>query len=206
VGYYVTVLTPTEACVPVSELTKAIEDKGLDAVIKITDGQGADWSHLEVSTEGDGDDDERALLDVFRHVVRPGSRDDHIQSHLDAIEDGRPPSAVPWLKAYLRRVRTIYTFEVLDLRDDADDWETLWALQGAVLEIAGGIIQTDGEGYSNDAHDHILWQFADGAEGPWRMAVLDESARWQRFEMELSDVEARDAFREGRVPATAKRL
>lgn len=203
-GHFLSVLSPSESCAAVRGIRKRLEDEAFDVTLEITEGDAESWLHIEVSAEPD----KRPVVDVFRHVVPKSLVDDHLASHLTSIAGAKPDSAVRWLTEYLKRVRTIYTLEVLDARPegDGDDWEVVWAIQAAILEAAGGILQADGEGYSNDAGDHILWQFDDAASGTWRMAVLDELERWQRFEMELSDPEGREAFRSGLVPRSGRRL
>jgi hypothetical protein len=204
VGSYLSVLSPSEACVGLKGIRKRLADEAFDAAVVVADGDESNWRHLEVSAASD----KRALFDVFRHVVQKKGDDDHIESHLESIIGEKPASAARWLVDYMKRVRTIYTLEVLDIgaEGESEDWAIVWATQGAIVESAGGILQADGEGYSNDAQDHILWQFDEGATGTWRMAVLDERQRWQRFEMDLSDAAARAAFLAGRVPEGVKRL
>jgi hypothetical protein len=74
------------------------------------------------------------------------------------------------------------------------------------LERRGGILQADGEGFSNEDGYLILWQFADTVDGDWNMAVLDKDGSWIRFQMNLGDPEQRAAFLKGRVPEGAKIL
>ena len=203
-GHFLSVLSPSESCVSLPAIQRRVHDEALDVTLEVTEGDSQSWLHVEVS----GAPDRRPVLDVYRPVVQRNLADDHLASHLASIAGAKPDSAVMWLTEYLKRVRAIYTLEVLDARPEGDgeDWEVVWAIQSAILESTGGILQADGEGYSNDAGDHILWQFDEGASGTWRMAVLDELERWQRFEMELSDPAARDAFLGGRVPESARRL
>lgn len=202
-GHFLSVLSPSDSGASLQAIRRRLDDEAHEVTLEVTEGDAESWLHLEVS----GAPDRRPLLDVYRHVVQRNLDDDHLASHLASIAGAKPDSAVRWLTEYLKRVRTIYTLEVLDARPegDAEDWEVVWAIQGAILESAGGILQADGEGYSNDAGDHILWQFDEDASGTWRMAVLDELERWQRFEMELSDAAARDAFLDGHVPSSARK-
>ena len=46
----------------------------------------------------------------------------------------------------------------------------------------------------------ILWQFHDGAKGPWNMAILAEDGRWICFEMDLGNRAQRASFLDGRLP------
>ncbi len=60
-------------------------------------------------------------------------------------------------------------------------------------------MQADGEGFSNEDGDHVLWQFSEDVSGLWWMAVYREGA-WCPFQMDLGNAEHRSAFFEGRVP------
>jgi hypothetical protein len=53
---------------------------------------------------------------------------------------------------------------------------------------------------------HILWQFSDRATGNWHCAVLNEANEWDRFRMDLGDIEQRREFWAGKVPPSADRL
>jgi hypothetical protein len=75
----------------------------------------------------------------------------------------------------------------------------LHVVQGAIWEWAGGILQSDGEGVTNENGYYILWRFVENAAGLANMAVLD-GEQFVEFEMDLADPEQRAAFREGRVP------
>lgn len=119
---------------------------------------------------------------------------------------GRPESAARWLERYLPRVKAIYAFQLLSGADFQGGWAAVHALQSCIWRKRGGILQADGEGFSNEDGYQILWQFADTADGAWNMAVLDKGGIWIPFEMNLGDPEQRTAFLEGRVPEGAKLL
>jgi len=91
---------------------------------------------------------------------------------------------------------------VLNWRQRRGD-EALQAVSDAIWARGEAILQGDGEGFTNDSGDHILWQFSDDVSGPWWMAVLRDGA-WVRFQMELGDARQREAFRAGRVPDGVK--
>jgi hypothetical protein len=63
-------------------------------------------------------------------------------------------------------VKVIYAFQLLNGTDVEDGWARLHSLYNAVWEHAGGILQSDGEGFSNEEGYTILWQFSDGN---WRV-------------------------------------
>ena len=77
-------------------------------------------------------------------------------------------------------------------------------MQTAIWHKASGILQADGEGFSNEEGYTILWQFSEDVEGPWSFGVLSPKARWVHFEMELGSDENREAFFRGEVPIGAK--
>ena len=64
-------------------------------------------------------------------------------------------------------------------------------------------MQADHEGFTNEAGFHILWQFADSAEGEWDCAVLDGLDGWKKFTMDLGDKKQRIEFQNGQVPTQA---
>jgi hypothetical protein len=76
----------------------------------------------------------------------------------------------------------------------------MYAVRGAIQESAGGIVQADGEGFSNEEGFHVLWQFSDGVKGPWWMAVLRDG-EWITFQMQLGNRKHREAFLRGEIPA-----
>jgi hypothetical protein len=110
-----------------------------------------------------------------------------------------PISAADWLRAYFPIVRTIYAFQVLNTIYSGNGWEVLGAAKNTIWAGAGGVIQADGEGFSNEEGYHILWQFSDDVSGDWWMAVL-EDGDWVPFQMDLGDPAHRSAFKAGRVP------
>ncbi len=126
---------------------------------------------------------------------------DEVDEFLQEIESCEPRSAAGWLASYLPRVQTIYAIQILNaVYERPNGWEILRAVQGAIWNAAGGIIQADGEGFSNEDGYHILWQFSDNVTGSWWMAVLDGDA-WVNFEMDLGDPDQRASFRRGDVPS-----
>jgi hypothetical protein len=155
-----------------------------------------DWEDI-VLAHPDGSE----LAAIERCPVVPGSLGaDELQEFIDDVPDHGPKSAADWLVAYLPCVQTIYAFQILDAAEEGDGWAAIHAVQGALWSAGGGILQSDGEGFSNEDGHHILWQFSEGAKGPWKMAVLDQDGSWTAFEMDLGRKEHRSSFLEGRVP------
>lgn len=81
------------------------------------------------------------------------------------------------LESYFSNVRVIYAFQLLSGTDVNDGWSHLHRVYSAIWGIAGGILQADGEGFSNEAGYTILWQFSGSAPGPWNVGVLADG-RW----------------------------
>jgi hypothetical protein len=58
--------------------------------------------------------------------------------------------------------------------DTERGWDAIHLVQSLLWSAADGILQADGEGFSNLDGYHILWQFSDSVKGPWNMAVLND--------------------------------
>lgn len=128
---------------------------------------------------------------------------DELQEFIDGTPDYRPVSAAIWLQQYLPSVKVIYAFQLLNGTDVDDGWTLLHRLYNAVWEHAGGILQSDGEGFSDEEGCTILWQFSDKVTGKWNMGVLKDGG-WIHFEMDLGNEQHRKAFLSGRVPDGAR--
>jgi hypothetical protein len=87
----------------------------------------------------------------------------------------------------------------LDPIYSGNGWEVLGAVKNTIWAAAGGVIQADGEGFSNEDGYHILWQFPDDVTGDWWMAVLKDG-EWEAFQMDLGNPAHRAAFKAGRIP------
>ena len=198
VGYYIRVLSPKEEPASPDQLVKAARALGGSAS---GDLDTTAWTQLVIAnSKGD---------EIFV-VERNATSDDdslvaeEIGEFQDDIADCIPSSAVGWLRSYLESVRTIYAFQILSATDAENGWEILGAVKNAVVTAAGGIIQADGEGFTNEDGYHILWQFSDTVTGDWWMAVLKDG-RWENFKMDLGNRAHRAAFMAGEVPAGAER-
>ena len=128
---------------------------------------------------------------------------EELQEFTDEIPDYKPESAATWLQEYLPSVKVIYAFQLLSGTDVEDGWTPLHRLHNAVWEHAGGILQSDGEGFSDEAGYTILWQFSDRVTGKWNMGAFKDG-RWIHFEMDLGNKHHREAFLNGQVPDGAK--
>jgi hypothetical protein len=88
-----------------------------------------------------------------------------IEEFLEEIKDCKPASAATWLTEYLPTVRTIYAFQLLSGTDEKNGWDILGKVKDSIFTQVGGILQADGEGFSDEEGYHILWQFANSVKG-----------------------------------------
>lgn len=198
VGYYIRVLSPADGVVPYSDLKRDLAAEHREAALSVEVGSDAEWDELLLS-HSDGSE--------IAVVERNSGGDlvaEEIKEFLEEISAYQPQSSVEWLRQYLPAVRTIYAFQILSGVRSSSGWEILGTLKSSVWRHASGILQADGEGFTNEEGYHILWQFADAVTGEWWMGVL-EHARWIHFKMDLGDQDQRQAFFQGRVPLGAER-
>ncbi|MCQ1780406.1 hypothetical protein NOJ05_24600 [Neorhizobium galegae] len=188
--YLTRILSQSQRTIPATTLGEAITpfDAKLDGDI-----DSNLWTALEVVNSKS-----EPVVRVLKSGVAPGeSGQDEIDEFLAEITSCSPASASSWLQEYLRKVQTIYAFEIY--AETTNDWEILNAVRDRIFGMVGGIIQADGEGFTNEDGYHILWQFSDKVSGEWWMAVL-HGGKWKKFKMDLADEAHRQAFRAGEVP------
>ncbi len=201
-GYYIRVLAESDAIVPAGRLRARLQEDGVDAVLEATDGTDDNWTGLGLQ-HGDG----AYIAVIERNLVRPGELGaDEIAEFIEEVADLQPASAARWLERYLPTVKAIYAIQLLSGTDVGDGWKAVHAVRAELWSRLGGIFQADAEGFSNTDGYHIAWQFSDGVSGPWKMAVLGRDGTWAPFEMDLGNLQHREAFMAGQVPETAKRL
>ena len=194
-GHYIRVLSPKPVRVPMSRLMEALEELGAPVALS-GDSDETNWRQL-ILAHPEGKD----IAVVECDLVEPGSlAEEEIGELLEDIAEAKPASAAAWLKSYLPKVKAIYAVQVVAGADEGEGWDVVDTVRHALMTHAGGIIQSDNEGFSNEEGYHILWQFPDDATGTWWMAVLKDG-RWRKFEMELDDPDHRAAFLAGEVPA-----
>jgi hypothetical protein len=195
-GYYIRVLGTKSENISLGKLREAASP----AVIEIAGGSDDSWSELILAHELG---DEIAVIER-NPVIEEELGADELTEFIEEVSEYKPDSAVSWLKKYLPTVKVIYAFQLLGRTDVDDGWTSLHGVHAKIWNIAGGILQADGEGFSNEAGHTILWQFGDSVSGSWQCAVFGEDEKWTSFEMELGSLEQRDAFQRGQVPNGAK--
>ncbi len=194
-GYYIRVLSPSLRIPSLAKLQEALVRSNWPAKLTLEAGPEEAWERLLLSHADDIEitDIERSTTDASDVAAN------ELDEFLIEAEEGEPRSAAAWLVDYLPTVKTIYAFQLLSGVDVEGGWEILGQVKEAIREQVGGIIQADGEGFSNEEGFHILWQFGDDAAGPWWMAVLKDG-QWIPFQIELSNPQHREAFCRGEVP------
>lgn len=191
-GYYIRVLGTNPVEIPLESLRATASP----AVIEAKDDGIGEWQNI-VLRHKDGP----AIASIEKNlVVEGGLGADELQEFIEEVPLCHPEVAARWLLDYFTRVKVIYAFRLLSGTDVKDGWSSLHNVYSTVWASAGGILQSDGEGFSNEAGYTILWQFSENAEGPWNVGVLSEGG-WVHFEIDLGNPEHRKAFLQGSVPA-----
>jgi hypothetical protein len=196
-GYYIRVLGKNLGNIPLDKLREASHP----ALLHISGGNGDTWEQLTLSHNSG---QEIAIIEK-NPVVEGQLGAEELQEFVDEVPHYKPESAATWLQRYLHTVKVIYAFQLLKGTDVTDGWSYLHRLHRAVWNHAGGILQADGEGFSDESGFTILWQFGDGVNGEWNMGVLKDGD-WVHFQMDLGNEQHRKAFFSGQVPDGAKRL
>jgi hypothetical protein len=192
-GYYIRVLGRNLANVPVQELREV----ALPAMVDVTEGSGDTWEQFTLKHRSG-----QEIAVIERNPVVEGELGaDELQELLDEVPHHKPDSAAAWLQKYLPTVKVIYPFQLLSGTDVDDGWTPLNRLYRAIWSHAGGILQADGEGFSNEEGYTVLWQFAESVTGQWNLGVIAQDGRWVYFEMDLGNDAHREAFWRGEVPA-----
>jgi len=193
-GRTIRILTPAETIVPLSALREALAGGGFLADLVVEAGRDDAWAALALSHH-DGPE----IAAIRRTVVSsesPGRAE--IERLRESIASCDPPSGRRWVAEYLASVRVIYAFQVLIGAEFENGWALLQSVRDRIWTV-GGVMQVDGEGYTNEEGYHILWQFPEGVSGPWWMG-LRRDGQWVHFRMDLGDETGREAFCRGEIP------
>jgi hypothetical protein len=198
-GYYTRVLSPSNRVPSVASLRAALANDKLAGSLTVDAGTEDDWTQILLSHD-DGPD----IAVIERNAASSSDLvSAEIEEFLEEIADCKPATAATWLAEYLRKIKTIYAFQLLPGKDVKNGWDILGTVQDSVHSQVGGILQADQEGFYDEEGYHILWQFSDSAKGTWWMGVLKDRD-WVHFEMDLGNRSHREAFFQGEVPKGAK--
>jgi hypothetical protein len=193
--YYIRVLGTSLADIPVQQLRESASP----ALIEVVERSGEAWEQLVLKHPSGV---EIALIEKTP-VLEGELGADELKEFQDEVLLYRPSAGARWLQNYLQTVKVIYSFQVLSGTNVADGWAGLHRVHSAVWESAGGILQADGEGFSNEDGYTILWQFGESVTGMWNVALLIDGD-WVPFEIDLGNQQHREAFQQGQVPAGAR--
>lgn len=200
-AYYIRVLALKDETISLKEIKDLISESERSIKIEVKDGSPDKWKQILLKQ-----DEELPVAVVERNPTNEELGKEEIQEFLEEIEDYKPNSAEKWLKSFLPKVKVIYAFQILSGADEGDGWEAIREIQCLIWNKLGGILQADGEGFSNEDGYHILWQFSDSVTGFWNMAVRKAFGGWTAFEMDLGDNGQRKDFWNGKVPKGAIKL
>ncbi|MFI5379756.1 MAG: hypothetical protein ACHRHE_10695 [Tepidisphaerales bacterium] len=199
-GHRIRVLGIRDRQVPLALVRNAVRRVASDMKVDVGNESGRQWQALQLEHS-----DNTPIAFVECNPVLEGELGAaEVQEFVDEVRSGKPASAAKWLVQYLPKVKVIYAIQVLSGAYVGDGWDAIHAMQNAIWETVGGILQADLEGFSNEDGCHILWQFSDDVKGDWNMAVLNSDGQWTKFNMDLGNREQRRAFLEGRIPPKAK--
>lgn len=189
--YYIRVLSISDSIVPANVLAGAVPN----ATLNVEAGTDDQWDELLLA-HGNG----REIAIIERNPVTEGSMAaEELEEFVDELDEIKPASGAEWLRGYLPRVKAIYAFQILSGSKDVDGWDLIGAVKAKLWNAVGGIFQADGEGFSNEDGYQIVWQFSDRVSGPWWMGLLRDSG-WVHFQMDLGNIEQREAFLRGNLP------
>ena len=202
-GYYTRILGTQDVNIHLEKLLDALLKAGLSAQLEIDKTeQPNQWSFLHIENENG-----EALAQLERNpVIDGGLGKEELEELKEEIKEYKPTSAVEWLIKYFEKVNVIYAFQLLAAAFDDENFVIIDCIRSAIWKNTGGLIQADGEGFSNEEGYLILWQFSDNATGEWNCAVRDVFGQWQKFTMELGDEKQRAEFKNGELPKKAIRL
>ncbi len=193
-GYYIRVLGQKTDPVPIQKLRNAVQPGVLHL-----EGEENEWQQLTLSHPTG-----REIAVIEKNPVIEGQLGaEELREFIEEVRNCKPNSAATWLQQYLSTVKVIYAFQVLGGAAIEDGWSLLQRSYQAVWNHVGGILQSDGEGFSDEAGFTILWQFGEDVTGTWNMGVISDG-RFLHFEMDLANEQHRNAFWNGEVPKGVK--
>lgn len=195
-AYRTRVLTTSDSCVAADLIERALKKDGHDSIVRCeADQDPDDWQQLILSHP---DGSEIALIE--RDVVEDGSlADGEIQEFEEELDHTLPQSSAVWLREFFPRVRCIYSFQHLSGANSDSGFSALSCVRALFWSAAPGLLQADGEGFSNEHGYQITWEFSESVTGTWWMGLLKEG-KWVHFQMDLGNREHRKAFKLGTIP------
>jgi len=190
-GYYIRILGKKTGDIQLNTLL----EKARPALLQVSEGSEATWEQL-VMAHVSGQE----IAVIEKNLVIEGALGaEELQEFMDEVALLRPESASAWLRQFFPAVKVIYAFQLLSGTDADDGWTLLHRVYSEVWTQTGGILQADGEGFTDEEGFTIVWQFGETVTGLWNMGVL-QNGHWVHFEMDLGNQQHRNAFLRGEVP------
>jgi hypothetical protein len=195
-GYRIRILGKSLAPAPLKQL----QEQAKPAVLEIDPGVGDDWEAL-ILKHSSG----LPIAFIEKNPVIEGQLGfDELREFAGEVSYYKPDSAASWLKSYFTGVRVIYSFQLLSGTEVDDGFSLMHRVYAEIWSCAGGILQADLEGFTNEQGHTILWQFDESVTGEWNVGVLAPNGQWSNFEMDLGNMDHRNAFWRGEVPYGVK--
>jgi hypothetical protein len=202
-GYYIRIFGTQDVDIHIEELLESLTVVGLSAKIEHDPSEQSDkWTMLDILNK-----DGEPLAQVERNPVVDGELgQEELDEFKEMIQEYKPDSAVKWLTNYFEKVKVIYAFQMLNAAFNDGNFEIIDTVKTKIWHKTKGISQADNEGFTNEEGYHILWQFADNVKGELSCAIRNWLGKWEKFEIDLSDIVQRLEFQNGKIPKYAKRL
>jgi hypothetical protein len=195
-GYRIRILGKNPDSPPFKELQQV----AIPALLEADEGTEANWEAAVLKHPSDV-----PIAFIEKNLVVPGELGQReLDEFIEDVSRYGPLSAAEWLKVYLPGVKVIYSFQLLHGTEINKGFDRMNRVYEAVWRHAGGILQADQEGFSNEYGFMILWQLDEGAKGRREMSVLNQEGKWIHFEMSLGNARQREAFLRGEVPNGVK--
>ena len=200
-GNCIRILGTLDPDIHINDLVESLTAAGISAGIDFDLSESpSQWTILEISNENG-----ELLAQLEREPVSEQSEGEKEIRYLKEIIDGRKPaSAVKWLIKYFENVKVVYTFRLLDIAYDEENLEIIAIIKNCIWEKAGGILQADNEGFTNEEGYYILWQFPDEVSGECNCAIESKPGVWETFKIDLDDAIQRQEFKSGEVPRNSE--
>jgi hypothetical protein len=198
-AYYIRLITKSLAHVTVHRLSATLSEWGVPGLFGIASGSESEWTQLLVRNMRSED-----VCSVERNQRGSDSLfDEEVTEFRDELAACLPRRGADWVTGYLDEAQVIYALRVNTSRSRHEGSEpeleahsVLWALKRDL----GGIVQADLEGFTNEEGYTVVWQFGDGVDGEWAIAVLGDDGIWKAARIDLGSEEHRAAFMSGRIP------
>jgi hypothetical protein len=189
--YYIRLISRSAKDIPFADMVTCV---GENLSVEIDDGTPENWSSVTIKSP---DGTEICLIEKTGREIM----EDEISEFIEEMADAEPPSGAEWVVEYLGSVKSLYACQFLEPAFGEEyggvPSQILWNMKWI---LGTGILQSDGEGFSNEDGYDIVWQFSDNVKGSWGMGVLDDDGKWVNFRMDLGNKAHRAAFRAGKIP------